>query len=141
MYKVLCGASLQGRISTLLIRLSKEPIELNCSPICIGESSCKSTRRQASDIGFYVYFGPSSETPRNAESTTKDILLQSEIAVTGVLTYFFQQAAADLSPCSRIINLVHLTPRQGAGNRRRSGREAEAFKDPPDCVRHSLDEG
>ena len=82
----------------------------------------------APDIGFYVSLGPSSETPRNPESTTKGILLQSDIAVTGVLTHFFQQAAADLSPCSRKINLVHLTLRQGAGNRRRSGREAEDLR-------------
>jgi len=69
--------------------------------------------------------------PRNPESTTEGILLQSDIAVTGVLTHFFQQAAADSSRCSRKVKLVDLTLRQGAGNRRRPRREAEAFKDPP----------
>jgi hypothetical protein len=71
----------------------------------------------ASDIGFCVCFGPSSETPRNPESTAKGILLQSDIAVTAVLTHFSRQSSADSSPCSRKINLVHLTLRQGAGNR------------------------
>jgi hypothetical protein len=82
-------------------------------------------RQGASDIGFYVSFGPSSETPRNPESTTKGILLQSDIAVTGVLTHFFQQAATDSSPCSRKVKLVDLTLRQGTGNRRRFRRQAE----------------
>jgi hypothetical protein len=86
---------------------------------------------RASDIGFYVYFGPSSETPWNPGSATKEILLQSDIAVTGVLTHFSQQAAADSSCCSRKVKLVDLTLRQGAGNRRRSVREAEAVQDLP----------
>jgi hypothetical protein len=41
----------------------------------------------------YGNYGPSAATPRNPGSTTKDILLQSDVAATGVLTHCFQQAA------------------------------------------------
>ncbi|MGA2264332.1 MAG: hypothetical protein ABSH28_23225 [Acidobacteriota bacterium] len=79
--------------------------------------------------GCYVNFGLSAATPRNPELTTNGIVLQSNSAATGVLTHFLLRAIADSSPCSRKIKLVDFTLRQGAGNRRRSGRQAEAVKE------------
>jgi len=59
--------------------------------------------------GSYFNYGPSAANPRNSGSTTKDILLQSDVATIRVLTHLFQQAAADSSSCSRKIKLIDLT--------------------------------
>jgi len=61
--------------------------------------------------GSFANRGPSAATPRNPGSTTKNISLQSDVAATGVLTHFFQQARADSSPCSRKVKLVDFTVR------------------------------
>jgi len=66
----------------------------------IGEISCigigRGTQGWVAQLliwGSYVNFGPSAATPRNPESTTKDILLQSDVAATGVLTHFSASGA------------------------------------------------
>jgi hypothetical protein len=46
----------------------------------------------------YVNFAPSAATPRNSGSTTKVILLQCEVAATGVLTHLFSQRQRIRSP-------------------------------------------
>jgi len=69
--------------------------------------------------GDYVNSDPFAAIPE-LRTATEGILLQSDVAATGILKHFFQQAAL----CSGKIKLVGLTVRQGVGNRRESGRQA-----------------